>query len=141
MPSTFTSTAAEIADQPRVLTRRDADQLSVYEAVSRWLNREPSFMHEDDPEHHLEELALMTMAAEWLTRWQPISMHRALLAGAMPEQVADAAGTTVRDVYEQWEQWAHEQRGSIVAGRPGVTQQAYEAVQARFSADRGSLAT
>jgi hypothetical protein len=24
----------------------------------------------------------MTVAAEWLTRWQPISMRRALLAGA-----------------------------------------------------------
>ena len=23
----------------------------------------------------------MTVSAEWLTRWQPISMHRALLAG------------------------------------------------------------
>jgi hypothetical protein len=53
----------------------------VYDAVGRWLHREPDFLHEREPEHHLEELALMTVAAEWLTRWQPISMHRALLAG------------------------------------------------------------
>ncbi len=58
----------------RVLTRRQADQLRVYEVVERWLHQEPAFLHEDGPEHHLEELALMTVAAEWLTRWQPISM-------------------------------------------------------------------
>ena len=68
----------------RVLTRRQADRLPVYEAVERWLHREPAFLHEHEAEHDLEELALMTMAAEWLTRWQPISMHRALLAGAYP---------------------------------------------------------
>jgi hypothetical protein len=31
-----------------------------------WLRREPAFLHEHEPEHHLEELALMTVAAEWL---------------------------------------------------------------------------
>jgi len=48
----------------------------------------------------------MTVAAEWLTRWQPVSVHRALLAGATPDQVADAAGTSVGGMYEQWKQWA-----------------------------------
>ena len=58
-------------------------------------------MHEHESEHHLEELALMTVAAEWLARWQPISMHGALLAGATPDKVAEASGTSVRGVYEQ----------------------------------------
>ena len=71
-----------------------------------------------EPEHHLDELALMTVLAEWLTRWQPISMHRALLAGATPDQVAEAAGTSVRGVYELWKQWADGQRHSLMAGRP-----------------------
>ena len=70
MQSVRTSTTAEASDQPRVLTWRDTDRLSVFEAVDRWLNRELSFMHERDPEHHLEELALMTMGYEWLTRWR-----------------------------------------------------------------------
>jgi hypothetical protein len=61
------------------------------------------FLHEHEPEHHLEELVLMTVSAEWLTRWQPISMHRAILAGATPEQVADAAGASVREVFGRWE--------------------------------------
>jgi hypothetical protein len=77
----------------------------------------------------------MTASAEWLTRWQPISMHRALLAGATPDQVAEAAGTSVRGMYEQWKQWADgRKRRSLIAGRPGVTQEAYETIQARFVA-------
>ncbi len=67
----------------------------MYDVAGRWLHREPAFRHEHEAEHHLEELALMTVSAEWLTRWQPISMHRALLAGATPDQVAAAAGASV----------------------------------------------
>jgi hypothetical protein len=46
----------------------DADLLPVYDRVGRWLHRQPAFLHEHEPEHHLEELALMTVAAERLTR-------------------------------------------------------------------------
>jgi len=76
----------------RILTRRQADLLPVYDAVGRWLHREPAFLHEHEPEHHLEELALMTVSAEWLTRWPPISMHQALLAGR-PVVTAGASET------------------------------------------------
>ena len=44
----------------RVPTRRQADLLPVYDAVGRWLHREPDFLQEREPEHHREELALMT---------------------------------------------------------------------------------
>ena len=83
-PQVTSSTATQNSPE-RILTRRQADLLPVYDVVGRWLHREPAFLHEHEPEHHLEELALMTVAAEWLTRWQPISMHRALLAGATPD--------------------------------------------------------
>jgi hypothetical protein len=100
MRSVPNMTGAEVGASPdaRVLTRQDADQLPVYEVVERWLHRDPAFSREHDPEHHLEELALMTVAAEWLTLWQPISMHRAILAGATPDQVAAAVGLSVRAV-------------------------------------------
>ena len=90
-PQVISSTATQNRTE-RILTRRQADLLPVHDVVGRWLHREPAFLHEHEPEHHLEELALMTVAAERLTRWQPISMHRALLAGATPAQVAEAAG-------------------------------------------------
>ncbi len=51
-----------------------------------------------------------------------------------PEQVAEAAGTSVRAMYEQWKQWADGQRRSLIAGRPGVTQETYETIQVRFVA-------
>jgi hypothetical protein len=88
------------ASGARVLTWLEADRLSPRDVIDRCRNHESAALHLDEPEHHLEELALMTVAAEWLTRWQPISVHRAILAGATPAQVSDAAGMGVRDVYE-----------------------------------------
>lgn len=57
----------------------------------------------------------MTAAAEWLTRWQPIAVHRAILVGVAPEQVSEAAGMSTRDVYERWQKWADGRR-QLVAG-------------------------
>ena len=37
-------------------------------------------------------------------------------------------------MYEQWKQWADGQRRSLIAGRPRVTQETYETIQARFVA-------
>jgi hypothetical protein len=128
-----TSSAPLQNSTERVLARRQAELLPVYDVVGRWLHREPAFLHEYEPEHHLEELALMTVSAEWLTRWQPIAMHRALLAGATPDQVAEAAGTSVRGVYEQWKKWADGQRHSIIAGRPGVAEEECAVVRVCFA--------
>ena len=61
-PQVTSSTATENSPE-RVPTRRPADLLPVYDVVGRWLHREPAFLHEHEPEHHLEELALMTVAA------------------------------------------------------------------------------
>lgn len=96
----------------RVLTWKQADALMPYDAIERWRTHEQAVLREHEPEHHLEELALMAVAAQWLTRWQPIAMHRAILAGATPAEVAEAAGVSVRDVYERWEKWG------MLSGRP-----------------------
>jgi hypothetical protein len=69
------------ASGARVLTWLEADRLSPHDVIDRWRNHESAALYLDEPEHHLEELALMFVAAEWLTRWQPISVHRAILAG------------------------------------------------------------
>ncbi|GDY33225.1 hypothetical protein GTS_48580 [Gandjariella thermophila] len=54
---------------------------------------------------YLHELAVMAVLAGWLLRWQPGTMHAAILRGATAEQVAEAAGTTVAEVYERWSHW------------------------------------
>lgn len=61
-------------------------------------------------------------------------MHRAILAGATPGQVADAAGMSVRGAFERWQRWADGQRQLILAGRRGMTEAEYENVCRRFAA-------
>jgi hypothetical protein len=131
----LTSTEGTESTPARVLTWQEADRLSPYDAIERWRRHEPAALHEDDHEHHLEELALMTVSAEWLARWQPIAMHRAICAGATSQQVAEAAGMGVRRAFERWERWAGIQRQSIVAGRPGVAEVDYQVVRACFAED------
>jgi len=134
------STASSDASGTRVLTWQQADALMPYDVIDRWREHEPAALHENEPEHNLEELALMTVAAEWLTRWQPIAMHRAILAGAAPEPVSEAAGMSVRDVYERWQKWADAQRQFFIGGRPGLSEEAYATVLTRFAeAFRGPL--
>jgi hypothetical protein len=132
MPSSATGT--------RILTWQQADSLAPYDVIERWRTHAPAALHENEPEHHLEELALSTVTAEWLTRWQPIAMHRAILAGATLAQVSEAAGMSVRDVYERWQKWADGQRQFFIGGRPGVSEEAYATVLTSFAeAFRGPL--
>lgn len=69
---------------------------------------------------HLTELALSATAVAWWSRWQPISMHRAFVAGADLADVAKAIGTTEADAYRRWSEWADVQAELIIAGRRGV---------------------
>lgn len=139
MPSAQHSTT-NYATEARILTWQEADLLPPCDVIDRWRNHESAALHEGEPEHHLEELALMTVAAEWLTRWQPISIHRAILAGATPAQVSEAVGMSVRDAYERWQRWAEVQRHSVIGGRPATTEEAYATVLARFAeSSRGPL--
>ncbi|WP_428962596.1 hypothetical protein [Micromonospora fluostatini] len=61
---------------------------------------------EQQPSRGLEELAVMSALAHWLTSWMPITMHQALTAGATVDQVAAAAGVAVDQVAERWRTWA-----------------------------------
>jgi hypothetical protein len=128
------------ASETRVLTWRQADLLSPYDAIERWRTLAPAALHLGEPEHHLEDLALMTVAAQWLTRWQPISIHRAILAGATPVQVCAAAGAGLPEVFDRWQCWVEVQRHLMIGGRPSVSEEAYIQVLTRFAgACRGPL--
>ena len=54
----------------------------------------------------LAELAYMSALACWLTRWRPIQIHQAVLAGAEPEAVAAALGGSVAEAFGHWHPWA-----------------------------------
>jgi hypothetical protein len=60
----------------------------------------------------LAELATMSALAKWLQRWQPIAIHSAVLAGARMEGIT----------------------GALENGKPGITEEEYEAVVWRFAA-------
>src|SRR2546421_7122927 len=77
-------------------------------------------LHEKPPTFHLTELALSAAVVAWWSRWQPIAMHRALLAGASLAEVAAAAGTTEAEAYATWSTWADRQAALVIAGKSGV---------------------
>jgi hypothetical protein len=81
---------------------------------------------------HLTELALSAAAVAWWSRWQPISMHRALVAGANLTDVAKAIGTTEADAYQRWSDWADAQAELIINGRQGVDPAEVTAVRERL---------
>jgi hypothetical protein len=117
----------------RVLTWRQADLLSPYDAILRWRTLAPAALHSDEPEQHLEDLALMNAALQRLTRWQPISIRRAILAGASLAQVRAASGTSMPEVFYRWQRWAEVQRHFMTGDRPSVSEEAYIRVLTRFA--------
>jgi hypothetical protein len=76
----------------------------------------------------------MSALAKWLTRWQPIAIHSAVLAGARMECIAGALGNSLQVAFDRWHEWASRQRDFIISGKPGITEDEYEAVARRFAA-------
>lgn len=90
----------------------------------------------DDPRHHLAELALSAAVVAWWSRWQPISMHRAFLAGATLAEIAAATGTTESEAYERWEQWAERQSKLLIGSKPGVEPDEVATIRSRIARSR-----
>ena len=76
----------------------------------------------------------MSALAEWLTRWQPIAIHSAVLAGARIEEVGGALGGSLQEAFDRWHEWALRQRDFIIGGKPGITAEEYDVVARRFAA-------
>jgi hypothetical protein len=122
-------------DEPP-LTFAAAEQHNAYALLTELHDHALTFDVEgkrpSDPKHHLAELALSAAVVAWWSRWQPITMHRALLAGANLAEVAAAAGTTEAEAYTQWSGWADTQSELIIAGRRGVDPDEAAAIRARL---------
>jgi hypothetical protein len=87
----------------------DAVDASPYELARYWGER-GAWPIEPRRADELRELAVMSRLADWLLRWQPILIHRAMLAGAGVAEVAVASGTEVAVVASKWRRWAQGQR-------------------------------
>ncbi len=89
-------------------------------------------LQEKPPTFHLTELALSAAVVAWWTRWQPIAMHRAFVAGASLGEVAAAVGTTESEAYERWNSWAERQAHLVIGGRRGVEAEEAEGIRVRI---------
>jgi hypothetical protein len=87
----------------------DAVDASPYELARYWGER-GAWPVEPRRTDELRELAVMSRLADWLLRWQPILIHRAVLAGAGVGDVSAAAGVEAAVVVSRWRRWAQGQR-------------------------------
>jgi hypothetical protein len=118
----------------RPITFRAAETLGAFELASLWSDRMAWPLNERTQYDELSELAIMSALSKWLRCWQPIAIHGAMLAGARPEAIMAAMGTSMEVAFECWHEWAIAQRDFIIAGKPGITQKEYDAVAKRFAA-------
>ena len=117
----------------RPVTFNAAENLGAFELAQLWADRTAWPIDERTVYHELAELACMSALGKWLKRWQPIAIHGAMLAGARPEAVAGALGDSLQVAFDRWHEWALRQRDFVV-GRPGITQDEYDAVASHFVA-------
>jgi hypothetical protein len=76
----------------------------------------------------------MSALANWLERWQPVHIHRALLADARLEDVAGAFGSSLSAMFYRWHDWAASQRIPGIAVKAGMTDGEYRKVMDVFTA-------
>jgi hypothetical protein len=123
------------ADAPeRPITFRVAEDLGAFELVQLWADRTAWPLTDRTAYDELAELATLSALATWLTRWQPIAIHGAVLAGARMEAIVGALGDSLQVAFDRWHEWASRRRDIIVNGKPGITGEEYEAVARRFAA-------
>ena len=134
MESKITGGRPMAAGDSKLITFEDAEVLGASGLASRWADRLSWPAGDRSASDELAELACMSALACWLARWQPIHIHRAVLAGAGPEAVAAALGGSVAEAFGRWHRWATGQRDVVICGRPGVTAEDYEAVARVFAA-------
>jgi hypothetical protein len=117
----------------KIVTRSEAEEVGAFELARQWADRLSWPALDRTAADELAELACMSALARWLLRWQPIHIHRAVLAGADPAAVASALGSTNDGTFQCWHQWAARQRKSFIGGIAGVTADDYEAIVRAFA--------
>jgi hypothetical protein len=118
----------------RPITFNAAENLGAFQLAELWADRTAWPITERTAYDELAELATMSALAKWLTRWQPIAIHGAMLAGAKPQAVAGALGNSLQVAFDRWHGWAVKQRDFIIGGEPGITEDEYVTVARGFAA-------
>jgi hypothetical protein len=71
-------------------------------------------------EDALAELALAAAVVARCGRWQPLTIHAALRAGASLPEVAAATGLESDEVLRRWRAWTDVQTVLVIGGHPAV---------------------
>lgn len=109
----------------------EREDLGAFGLAELWADRTAWPMNEGTA---YDELACMSALAKWLTRWQPIAIHSAVLAGARMEAIAGGLRNSLQVAFDRWHEWASKRRDFIINGKPGIMEDEYEAVARRFAA-------
>jgi hypothetical protein len=117
----------------RPITFHAAEDLGAFDLAQLWADRTAWPLCERTPYDELAELACMSALTKWLTRWQPIAIHSAVLAGARMEAIGGALGNSLQVAFDRWHEWASKQCDFIVNGMPGISEEEYQAVARRFA--------
>jgi hypothetical protein len=117
----------------RPITFNAAENLGAFQLAELWADRIAWPVVERTAYDELAELAVMSALAKWLTRWQPIAIHSAVLAGARMEAIAGALGNSLQVTFDLWHEWASHQREFLTDGKLGISDEEYEAVARRFA--------
>jgi hypothetical protein len=118
----------------RPITFNAAEDLGAFQLAELWADRTAWPINERTAYDELAELATMSALSKWLTRWQPIAIHSAVLAGARMEAIAGALGNSLQVAFDRWHEWASRQREFLTDGKLGITEEEYQAVVRRFTA-------
>ncbi|MGI5180580.1 hypothetical protein ACQEVZ_30130 [Dactylosporangium sp. CA-152071] len=80
----------------------------------------------------LAELALAAAVVSWWSRWQPMSIHAALRAGADLADIAAATGLDPADVVRRWLRWTDVQTRLTIGERPAVDVEEVRTIRRRL---------
>lgn len=79
----------------RPITFRAAENLGAFQLAELWADRTAWPINERTVYDEPAELATMSASAKWLTRWHPIAIHGAVMAGARMDAAAGALGESM----------------------------------------------
>jgi hypothetical protein len=118
----------------RPITFRAAENLGAFELAELWADRTAWPVDERTQYDELSELAVMSALGAWLSRRQPIAIHKAMLAGVRPEAIQGALGNSLQAAFDRWHEWALRQRDFVNGSKPGIAADEYDIVRRRFAA-------
>ncbi|MBT8228602.1 MAG: hypothetical protein HKP61_17660 [Dactylosporangium sp.] len=103
---------------PLPIRYADADRILMTELLTMLCDH----LFKDSPtrEDSLAELAMAAAVVARCGRWQPLTIHAALRAGASLPEAAAATGLEPGEVVRRWRAWADVQSVLVIGGHPAV---------------------